>query len=422
MDEVIKYPTAAELDDYSEYKRLRRIYRESKHKGIAASAEASKGVPGPAKIAPTIPPPASATLGARSSLFAVSPAGSRTTTGTESQQVTPSDAWPPKSPTTTADEGVSAKEYPLASHNNPVLRTGTHREKSPTINEADTDATANSSGEPRIDIKEVAPWIDVDLPTVAVSSSQNLSSSRRSTARDFLSSDQAGSPIPANSNLARKKSPTPTQMLGHGARVQSTKKGARISLLSKGKNPMAKLFDGSDDESTREADLFLSEEPEDSSNIPTRNLAASAKHTTSLNPSPSFGAGTMGLSDQQASSSLLNEPIHDTAMVPSRYSTEDWFLDEAPLQIDGPPPLSLEPGTHAQRSAPGAAQTVGPSINDPLDIDARRMEAVLRLENVVKTLQGLQNIVAFRDPFGNPSSDHNRDQSGSSNVSPETIP
>ena len=38
MKEVIKYPTATELDDYSEYKRLRKAHRDGKRKVNTASS------------------------------------------------------------------------------------------------------------------------------------------------------------------------------------------------------------------------------------------------------------------------------------------------------------------------------------------------------------------------------------------------
>jgi hypothetical protein len=39
MSEVLKHPTAAELDDYAEYKRLRRIHRGDHKEGTADKAD-----------------------------------------------------------------------------------------------------------------------------------------------------------------------------------------------------------------------------------------------------------------------------------------------------------------------------------------------------------------------------------------------
>ncbi|KAH6644478.1 hypothetical protein C7974DRAFT_439845 [Boeremia exigua] len=48
MDEVTKRPTNMELDDYTEYKRLRRLYREGKHTGLVLSTSP--------RMAPRLPP------------------------------------------------------------------------------------------------------------------------------------------------------------------------------------------------------------------------------------------------------------------------------------------------------------------------------------------------------------------------------
>lgn len=432
MDEVTKYPTAGELDDYSEYKRLRRIYRESKQKGIAASAEASKSIPGPTKIAPAIPPPGPATLGTRSSVFAVSLAGSRTTAGSGSQQPTPSETWSSKGATATASEGVSAKGDRSATPKRMVPRTESYQSKPSNANEANADTTNDPLNDRHIDIKEVAPWIEVDLPEIAVSPSQDFSSSRRITARDHLLAEQADSPGPMNVNLSRNKSPTPSQLLSHDARAQSNKKGARRPILSLGKNPMVKLFDGNEDERTKKSDLFSFNIPRASSNSPTRKPASPTRRARNssvpMSPtSPLFtGPEAMILpSENDLSPALISPHLNARVVFPSHpigYPP----VDEAAARSDDSLPMSRDDfhgasDTYVPQLPSDAAQDVAfPTSNSP-DIKTRRVQAAHRLEKAVKALQDLQGKVAFQDPFGSPGHDQNRDRSDSSNVSPETI-
>ncbi|KAL5401842.1 hypothetical protein PMIN03_011182, partial [Paraphaeosphaeria minitans] len=81
VQEVAKSPIASELDDYSEYKRLRKVHKDLRAKAVMDSIDTNRILAVPVKVAPIIPPPAPAPS-VRVSSFKVSSAPSRTTTST----------------------------------------------------------------------------------------------------------------------------------------------------------------------------------------------------------------------------------------------------------------------------------------------------------------------------------------------------
>lgn len=184
MEEVTCRPTNMEVDDYAEYKRLRKIHREHKRKGPGS-------IPMPQQVlkaAPPIPPlqlPASPTI-APQSLLRVSPSVSRQTTFKEPAFDAPKafhevDRLPTTdlvSPMTVpglqesffAPKKVGTLAIPSLkdkSKHSLANSSDTSREKHARVLSPGSSSLASSTKSGHSDLKEIIPWIDLEaeLPT-----------------------------------------------------------------------------------------------------------------------------------------------------------------------------------------------------------------------------------------------------------------
>jgi hypothetical protein len=306
MEEVMRHPTAFELDDYAEYKRLRRVHREGPQKPTASTSEADA----PAKAASSIPPLAAPISQLRAlSMTKASPSPSRSTTFNHLLATihgSPGLSRPPSTRSIAIPEVESYFGLPKSMLEVPTaasVRTGTSshltgpRDKNDSPKSersfrtyASSIHTHNSNLE---DIREVAPWIDSELmlaaPTMSppdvsearpsmqhdairVSSPKASTLNTRMTSRDPSpcsryshaggSTGGRQSPIPSLGDTDRKRSKigwepsllrTPTRDKTKHERSKDPRKSI-MGPLARNKNPLAKLFDGTD--GTEEEDYF----------------------------------------------------------------------------------------------------------------------------------------------------------------------
>ncbi|KAF1979995.1 hypothetical protein BU23DRAFT_594360 [Bimuria novae-zelandiae CBS 107.79] len=445
-DEVAKYPTASMLDDYSEYKRLRKVHRELRSKVVTTLPEVKKVVPMPAKVAPAIPPVAPVASGAKS-LFASTP-----------QKPSPA----PSKDTLEAAPGANIKEDAFPAHKSPgnlvippLGRTETShsdalRVNAPNSNEASSVASTSKSHQSVI--KEVAPWIDYDLPHLEIPPATNFVSTKRSTTHNDVAPDQPNGPTSMNRKATRKKSEDRSHLLlrpsPSGQTLQPAqdlnKKESRKSVLFRSRNPMAKLFDGTEDGSSKTNDYFSIEQHRVASANPEQKATASggrARATSTggtpqpVAPTPvkQKGPNPLLLDDRRDAVAFpsgyslpptLLTVYSDTALVAPRQSLEDPFVGLSPLRITEPLPVSLKDFLQKDAPTTNSSTEASPRIERPVssspDVATRRAQAAGRLKKIVKDLEELQVKVAFRDPFGSTGHNHERKRTDSSNVPPET--
>ena len=238
MEEVLKHPTAFELDDYTEYKRLRRIHCEGPRKLTAAKQD----VHSVAKAAPPIPPMIAPTsqLRALSQVLAL-PGRSRSPTSKQLIKKLPGSPEKPQSPSNKSLAVPDVDSY-FTLHKNTfvvpiptVLRTGTvvHNPQSDSSKSEKSLVSHVSSARTHRsnldEIREVAPWIDLDLGLTAASPMTALGLPCRSIANDSIRapSRAASGLTPPNTS----KNPSPKGEADETPRLE------RISTLEKRSSP-----------------------------------------------------------------------------------------------------------------------------------------------------------------------------------------
>lgn len=198
---MVKSPTASELDDYSEYKRLRKVYRDLRNKAIASSVDAAIMVPAPVKVAPVIPPAALISSG-RASSFVASPVVSQLIISGKAQDDESTDFSghiSGESPAI-ANEGharVVASQYTALS-SSPDIPAPPVRYDPPRSDLLWSHTPPGSGGTASIastsrsyqPTTEVAPWIDYEPSTTTFSTTEDLATTKLSTIRGHATSDQ----------------------------------------------------------------------------------------------------------------------------------------------------------------------------------------------------------------------------------------
>ncbi|KAF2442885.1 hypothetical protein P171DRAFT_522571 [Karstenula rhodostoma CBS 690.94] len=266
LHEVVKSPTASELDDYSEYKRLRKVHRDFRNMVTTASVDTTRMLPVPVKAAPVILPPA-LTPSDRVSSFKVSPAASRSTTytwalGKESpgtSQYIPR-GWPILA---TEGETYVGSKSPTAIPS--PVRAETSRRDLPRTRPGSIASTSKS----RQSITEFAPWIDYELPHLTLPTTGDLALTKRSTIRSNSSPDQPDSHTPARRKLTHKNGGDEyTVLLRPESSIKDLDPGIDLraktsnnSIFVRSRNPVAKLFDGTEDEASAANDYFSLRRP-----------------------------------------------------------------------------------------------------------------------------------------------------------------
>lgn len=272
MAEVMKHPTASELDDYAEYKRLRRIHRDEHKKGGPDKTD----VPIPGRGAPPIPAGGALASQLRAVAPKPCPSPSRTATSREPASLSPGPGPLLASPTKlsigstslphvlTPDLTQSALERLKGTHGAPrALPSGSDSPVSERNRLSQASKRSPSVASERSHysgIRDVVPWLDDhDLELIAAAPSISTRPNRvqptaSTTQGAAFSKVQKIGDSHSDRSIPLER-PTTPQAGRHGAkgsgdgmlRPGSMAKDGRKSLavpFSRSRNPLAKLFDG----------------------------------------------------------------------------------------------------------------------------------------------------------------------------------
>jgi hypothetical protein len=318
MEDVLKIPTAFQIDEYMEYKRLRKVYREKQRKGEQQYVGRLDAQPFLAKVAPPISP----LTAPISSLKAQSQISSNASRSTKLMHpvVMPTDQLPStlqQSEATGSPGGLVENgelSYTLAQSmlgvpvqkpkRSPAQSSAAESHISdskslpPTIH-TKRSFDANSGHSHGFDIREVAPWIDSELavyerpdsPRVVEAHQESRRFSRESAmTKQTAHSDIRHSPSPQRirkSNERKRKNIPITAAVSHGPKNIE----GRNPTFARSRNPIAKLFDGTEDTASSGDDYFSSRDRA-SSVASTRTSPfkqrepASSSHEAPLSPIP----------------------------------------------------------------------------------------------------------------------------------------
>lgn len=284
VEEVTRRPTAAEVDDYSEYKRLRKVHRDRKHKGPPVSVRtdyqhATKASSQFPPQEPTISPSAIPTPSqngspsiSRPMIFkrphfdshshvhfsldedVVSP---MTVPGADHQGSAISKSSTLAVPTQPNAHRPHSGNDSISSHSN-VHGSGAKS----------NNGSAQTTASTRSQNREVAPWVDFDIPLtlpppieqpriILEETNPEISKSTSDKKKGFVKvaqqhvyhTTQDGSGL-LRAQRERRKSGDMKDMISNPSPSYSAKRGIRKSIFVRSRNPMAKLFDGVEEEAT----------------------------------------------------------------------------------------------------------------------------------------------------------------------------
>jgi hypothetical protein len=295
MEAVTHRPTATEVDDYTEYKRLRKQHRDGKRKAVGSTIDLSHIVPQyPTKAAPPIAPPFAAPIVpaigtplpvTSSALSPVSPAippkilrirsGSLTTQKINFRhphfdlpEILPHKEAAADSPTLTEDLYQLPPRHATLAVPLPIDRRANNPDIKDHASNLSSQGSNTSSIRPSANIKEVAPWIDYEvnltLPSppagsstpqppstepspVVTTSTMEIKKKKLVSDKDMQAPAHAMDSPPISKVGERRKSgnfKNMTTFLSPGA---AKVKDERKSIFVRSRNPMAKLFDGVDE-------------------------------------------------------------------------------------------------------------------------------------------------------------------------------
>jgi hypothetical protein len=401
MEEVMRHPTTFELDDYAEYKRLRRVHREGPQKSIAGILEPDV----PTKAAPPISQARALSMTKRSS----SP--SRSTTFNHLLATIHGSPRPSRTPSARSVAIPEVESY-FGSPKNMLevptaasMRTGTTSHLTGPRDKNDSPKSERSfksytssihTQNSNIDeIREVAPWIDSELMLAApTKSTPGIPETRESIQQESIRipspkastlntriisrdpspcsrySRAAGStggrrsPIPSLASTDRKKSrmgwePSLIRAPTRDKAKNETNKDPRKSIMGplvRNKNPLAKLFDGTD--GTEEADYFSFKDisyrsaslphakPE--STVP-RRLRSSSSHATisPLSPVPMRPLSPLSPFIVHRRDAIclpygFGYVVTENPLEPEESISDDPFVDEPEFPVSTPARISTK--------------------------------------------------------------------------------
>lgn len=258
MSEAIRRPQATEVDDYVEYKRLRKLYREGKRNATNNRPEMVDEVI-PAKLAPAIAPPPQQLTAIFPGLPA-SPSTSRETvfkkthsekkshvqfstySGIPIMNVPDDDASP------FTKRGSSLLKVPIKSTTRPQPSNLGEISLSGSPDHSRTSSIRTGiSGQSNI--KEVAPWLDCDTNLVLPELPVEIPHVRDCIFSQTLKPSTEGlNSAPHSAPRGRRKRSTDFKIPSSSA----TKKDNKKMAIVRNRSPISKLFDGSVDEGSEE--------------------------------------------------------------------------------------------------------------------------------------------------------------------------
>jgi hypothetical protein len=248
FSEVTCRPTASEVDDYTEYKRLRKLHRDDKRNAdlrIDSSTSplqlATKAAPAiPSRISPLPPGPAASKV-----LYKGLPPHSPTFKQAHFEEL-PESRHTAELPTPGSHQ--TAEDYfALSLRKGSTLLVPGHKPPSP----SNASLGSGRTGSTQSNIRDVAPWIDFDadltapdpVPEAAAAPALDLSPTATSPARLKTWQRPARDSPPVSPLSVRRRSGDFKTFLRVGSKREPIE-SSRKSVFVRAKNPMAKLFDG----------------------------------------------------------------------------------------------------------------------------------------------------------------------------------
>jgi hypothetical protein len=402
MECVMKHPTAGELDDYTEYKRLRRVDREDIRRALSPVGQMQF----PRRVAPAIAPatlsvssPSRSSSGSQISSVKVAPVATSQDyfSGVERTQL--------KVPTRELEVtalAISKSAIPSRSdlsaklsYSSPLAGSSTHR---------------RGSGDSRNDdIREIAPWNEYIVEKTAVAPSITTRPSKLSGPQDPALALGKSSVKSEGSNTHASSSHA---SLGNSLKKKGTLNVSLANLKKDGRelmrastrkhSPLTKLYDGTKDGATYQS------EDDSSSTIFQRRLRASSSSVSEEQPF------TPALEDP-----FVNPPKSPQSRYPC-YSPRSLmsFISSATTAA----PISVTPGVspvmaNRLRLSIGAATEQGSSsLQTTLSGGLRRLAERTAPQPSVGP-------IVFRNPFDAVEErglqDHRQSSEGAEQIAPE---
>lgn len=475
MEEVTKRPTATEVDDYTEYKRLRKIHRDSKRAVSGENLGQSETSHHIVKAAPRIPPPLQPVPAfgpirstqpeppnpARKSMFRHPHFDLPELISHEQPEIV--------SPRTVLD----TDHFPVGSNKSSTLAVPArikhriqiaHDSNPPGSQISNSPGTASNASSSHTgiateyNIREVAPWIDLEpsltLPSPtdtqpmihdAIISKMSITSptkrKKKSTPRNPRPSIQRAD-SPPNTRGDRRKSGdfkgiTTTSHLHPDGSPRS--KESRKSIFVRSRNPMAKIFDGA--ASLEDGGDYFSLKK--SSNEPRHRRTSSDPAMRVHSPIPVRPFRSPGLSFRSARARRgaiytseehggdgdeANVPVFPIITVTELNSTaslmlakDDPFIEPSSLSKLVEFPMSLKNFiSQPMPAAPMSSGVMTPSLMKKEE--AEGLGAAQQLREVMSVGEGR---VVFKNPFsgmGSPlSSKKKREKKSSGEIAPDMV-
>jgi hypothetical protein len=433
IDEVEKRPTATEIDDYAEYKRLRKFQREGKRKSTeetskvipieflrATREQPQLASPQPAGIPRTIMmPPDEGTAFSSRSMFkrlrydlperapyiqpdVVSP-GTVTDTDQFSVVAVKTNAPP-----------ISARTKRLSHIQldaDAVSNAPKHRLDARATLQSPTNSVQTGKGKTVPNIRDVIPWIDYE-PALTVPSDSSLKRDEDTSQTSKEVSGGTGSKKSHNSSNKDARDTPPialvrnrrksgnfrgmTGFLSPGAKWGDAKKPPPRST-----NPMSKMFDGaaSEEDEPRKASL------------------------DGVGKAPIHGRGRSASSSEAGVRVLSPRPMR--IFEPGRDRRGGMYSDVEEVPRVTIPIVSEDPFIDAGLALPVPLKDVvaQPRTDSSLDVNAERSyaESVDDAERMRLAMQGLDVKVAFRNPFPSRPARSTTRKASSEAVAPDVV-
>ncbi|KAF2259900.1 hypothetical protein CC78DRAFT_585411 [Lojkania enalia] len=284
MRDVIKHPTAAEFDDYMEYKRLRRLYRAGR-KGPSTHAHSEVDrleIQPHVKTAPAIPPivapfvPPKRVSPNSSQIMSFMTPGAPNIESLRPSRRVPGPAAEAPNPAVNIEESLNdPARSTLVVPPRSIMRTNTQRcgsdsslhDLRPEISNAASLGSSRSPGSQHKDIKEVTPWIDFELDAVADAIDLDQHPDIQEHPNKVVARQNTLEKMTTHPGIEHTQSdtsmrPQSSQVLSNASRLTRSSRGDKghprssLAILKRktsrramkphvrSKNPLAKLFDG----------------------------------------------------------------------------------------------------------------------------------------------------------------------------------
>jgi hypothetical protein len=449
MEEVCNRPTATEVDDYAEYKRLRKQHREDKRKTVGSTMDLSGTVPPlVTKAAPPTAPPISTTN--------IPPKILRMRSGSTTQRIhfrhphfdlpeeVPHEQINVVSPTNIEE----SSQFPFSQRHSTTAVTPQPMDRRPNV-QGGTDESSivsikgsmNSSvnTDPLAKIKEVAPWIDFEAdltlpssatpiapaPTPSLLSTSGTKKKKRNLVNDanMQTPKHAMDSPPLSTVGERRKSGNFKNMTGFlSPSASTTKPSDRKSIFMRSRNPMAKLFDGAaslEDEENDNDDVFATG-PTVPPPRPQHTTPNRYKHHTSSSDvtsrvhspipirtfSPPLAFTTPHYRNSISSSDNDNEASSTRHVHTIALPKDDPFIE---IQR----PTWLEELISSPRAA-----TARSTVASALYVEKDAVDAEERLRMSMESWDGK---MGWRNPWGGEAAKEGRRDSGGEEVAPDVV-